>query len=81
MEEGLRGPGHEGDGLFAGEVRDVDLPGEGFDADGAADGKGELVDLLAGELTVERSQGFADPGDRAALPQWQRRSRVVVCVQ
>jgi hypothetical protein len=43
MKEGLGRPGHEGDGVIAGECRDVGQPGQGFDAGGTANGQDQLV--------------------------------------
>ena len=58
MEEGLRSR-TSGDGFVTVKVRDVGLAAEGFNADGAADGQGEAVDLMVGELTSDRIKGLA----------------------
>ena len=71
MQQGLSRPGHEGGGLVAGEMGYVGLPGKGFDADCAADGEDELVELLLGELAAEWVQGLGDPADGPALSQRQ----------
>src|SRR5262245_53432759 len=69
--EGARRAAHELGGGVAAEARDVGEPDEGLDAAGGADGEREAVDLLCGEAVACRREGIFEPGDRAALSQWE----------
>src|SRR6266498_4943376 len=72
IKEGLGRPGHQPDSFVARELGDVGQPGEGLDADGAADREGQLVDRLVRESVTQRRKGLLDPADGPALPQRQR---------
>src|SRR5580700_8295048 len=72
LQECLRGPARERDGVVPRQAGDVDEPDDGLDADGGTDAEHELTELLVGQVTVDAVERLGDPGDRASLAKGQR---------
>ena len=72
LEECLRGPAGERDGVVPRQAGDVDEPDDRFDADGGADAEHELAELLVGQVTADAVERLGDPGDRASLAERER---------
>src|SRR5258707_5437097 len=53
LEECLRGPARERDGVVPRQAGDVDEPDDRLDADGGADADHQLAELLVGEVTAD----------------------------
>jgi hypothetical protein len=71
LQECLRGPARERDGVVPRQAGDVDEPDDCLDADGGADADHELAELLVGEVTADAVERFGDPRDRASLAEGQ----------
>lgn len=69
LEECLRGPARERDGIVPRQTGDVDEPDDSLDADGGADTEDELAELLVREVTANAVERLGDPRDRASLAE------------
>lgn len=74
MQECLRGPSCQSDGVAPGQAGDVYQPNACLDTDGGAHAEYKLIELLLGELTADTFECLGDPGDCTTLTEGERLS-------